>query len=436
MQWLTTHRRLSRLTWWLTAAAFAAPAAAHGTDAGVLAWNWPWWIVASLVLAVFGYVRGLLRMEPAARGHVFGAGRYMAFAAGIATLVVALLSPLDALDDQLFSAHMVQHMLLMLVAPPLLVWGRPATAWLWAFNLPGRRAIGRFWMSAPGVQRGIRGLLAPLSVWLLWSASLWFWHLPGAYGWALGNAWIHTGEHLCFFLTSLALWSLVLAPYGHRQLDYGPCLIFVGTLGMQMGLLGAILTFAPRPVYLAQSHTTMAWGLSLLEDQQLAGLIMWVPAGLVYTGAMSVLFVAWLHDAERKAVTALKAGRRTRGMHAAGALSLLLVLALSGCHDKAATSPWQISGAQPARGPALIEHYGCGACHTVPGVPQANGMVGPPLTHFGRRAYIAGTLHNEPANLRLWLRDPQRVLPGNAMPNTGLTQRDARDIAAYLYTLQ
>lgn len=437
MQRLTVPARRLQLLLALACAARTASAMAHGATIGQLGWNWEGWVLASLAVAVFGYVRGLLRMDAGARARVFGVGRYAAFAAGIGVLFVALISPLDALDDQLFSAHMLQHMLLILVAPPLLVWSRPATAWLWAFELPARRAIGRFWMGAPGVQRGIRFLMRPLAVWVLSSFALWFWHLPGPYDWALGNAWVHAGEHLCFFLTALAFWSLVLAPYGRRQLDYGSSLLFVGTLGMQMGLLGAILTFAARPVYLAHAHTTLAWGLSLLEDQQLAGLIMWVPAGLVYTGTMAVLFVAWLHDAERKAVTAMRAGRRTRALQGVGTLSLLLaVLALSGCHDKAATSPWQISGAQPARGPALIQHYGCGTCHTVPGVAQASGTVGPPLTQFGQRAYIAGMLHNNPDNLMLWLRDPQRVLPGNAMPDTGMTERDARDIAAYLYTLQ
>ncbi len=422
----------------LACAAIAPVAAAHGAEAGQLAWNWEGWVLASLSVAVFGYIRGLLRMEPAARAHVFGIGRYAAFAAGIGVLVVALISPLDALDDQLFSAHMVQHMLLILVAPPLLVWSRPATAWLWAFELPARRVIGRFWMGAPGVQCGIRFLMRPLVVWVLASFALWFWHLPGPFGWALHNEWIHTGEHLSFFLTALAFWSLVLAPYGRRQLDYGPSLLFVGTLGMQMGFIGAILTFATRPLYLTHSHSTLAWGLTLLEDQQLAGLIMWVPAGFVYTAAMAGLFVAWLHDAEHRAVSATKQkSARGRLLQSAGMVSLLMVaLALSGCQDKAATSPWQISGAQPARGPALIQRYGCGACHTVPGVAQARGTVGPPLTQFGRRAYIAGMLHNNPDNLILWLRDPQHVLPGNAMPDTGLTQRDARDIAAYLYTLQ
>lgn len=314
MQGLTKPARWPQRSLALFGALCATPALAHDARFVQLGWNWEGWILASLALAVIGYVRGLLRMEAGARKRVFGVGRYVSFVAGIVVLFVALISPLDALDDQLFSAHMFQHMLLILVAPPLLVWSRPATAWLWAFELEARRAIGRFWIGAPGVQRGIRFLMRPMQVWVLSSFALWFWHLPGPYDWALDNAWVHTGEHLCFFASALTFWSLVLAPYGRRQLDYGASLLFVGTLGMQMGLLGAILTFATRPVYLAHAHSTLAWGLSPLEDQQLAGLIMWVPAGLVYTGTMAALFVAWLHDAERKAVTAMKKGKSVRAL--------------------------------------------------------------------------------------------------------------------------
>lgn len=97
---------------------------------------------------------------------------------------------------------------------------------------------------------------------------------------------------------------------------------------------------------------------------------------------------------------------------------------------------WAVAGGDPQRGPKLITAFGCGGCHTVPGVRGANGNVGPPLTRFGDRTYIAGMLRNTPANLVRWIRDPQAVVPGNAMPNMGVTEAEARDIAAYLYTLR
>lgn len=293
----------------LTYMGTARTAFAQGKEVEPLPWNWEPWVLACLLIAFSGYVYGVLRIRAGARAHVFGIWRYIAFVAGLGVLIVALISPLDTLDDQLFCAHMVQHMLLMLVAPPLIVWGRPATAFLWAFPLSARRAIGRFWMRAPGVQSGIRTLIGPTSVWIFSSFALWFWHLPGPYGWALGNETVHTGEHLCFFLTSLAFWTIVLAPYGRRQLGYGSSLLFVGTLGVQMGLLGAILTFATRPMYGMHASATIAWGLSPLEDQQLAGLIMWIPGDFLYLGVMIAMFVAWLHDAERYAIAAAAAPR-------------------------------------------------------------------------------------------------------------------------------
>jgi cytochrome c2 len=89
-----------------------------------------------------------------------------------------------------------------------------------------------------------------------------------------------------------------------------------------------------------------------------------------------------------------------------------------------------------SRGAALISWYGCGTCHSIPGVPGADALVGPPLDHFAHRGYLAGVLHNTPDNLILWIRNPQKFVPGNAMPALGIDERDARDIAAYLYTIE
>jgi len=433
-----------------TGMAWADPVAVGGDHWSQLGWSFEPWVLASLVLAVTGYVLGLNRMSRNARSRVFGVWRGGAFAAGSATLVIALISPLDALDDQLFSAHMLQHLLLMMVAAPLLVWGRPAIAWLWAFPLSARRAIGRLWMGS-GLHQGIRLLMRPWVVWVLCSVSLWFWHLPGPYGWALASEAVHTLEHLCFFIPALMFWSLVLEPLGRRRLDYGPCILFVATLGVQNGLLGALLTFAGRPLYAAYAQTTVAWGLTPLEDQQLAGIIMWVPASVIHLTTLAALFVAWMHAAERQQTVAALAPRpvgRARVATASRApgmpyavlpcvlvMSLLLSASLVGCQRAEDRPRWQMRDANAANGPALIVRYGCGACHDVPGVDGANGHVGPPLTHFGHRVYIAGVLHNTPDNLIRWLRRPQSVVPGNAMPDMGVTEQDARDIAAYLYTL-
>lgn len=113
----------------------------------------------------------------------------------------------------------------------------------------------------------------------------------------------------------------------------------------------------------------------------------------------------------------------------------LVAAAATACTMAGAARRSEIPDGNPSRGGELIRQVGCGSCHEVPGVAGADGLVGPPLVHFARRRTVAGMLTNTPEHLELWLRDPQRVVPGNAMPDLGLSAQDARDIAAYLYTL-
>jgi cytochrome c1 len=121
---------------------------------------------------------------------------------------------------------------------------------------------------------------------------------------------------------------------------------------------------------------------------------------------------------------------------AASVLALLAALTLAACGREAARSERNDFGGDPDRGLAAIGRTQCGACHVIPGVPDAHGLVGPPLSGFGQRTMIAGLLPNTPDNLVRWIRDPQSVAPGNAMPSSGLTDGEARDVAAYLYTLK
>jgi cytochrome c len=118
-------------------------------------------------------------------------------------------------------------------------------------------------------------------------------------------------------------------------------------------------------------------------------------------------------------------------------LVLLLILGLIplGCNSAEETAR-RLTGGEPDRGPVLIRKYGCSTCHTIPGVPGADGMVGPPLDRIAGRTYLAGRLPNTPENLLRWIREPQSISPGTAMPQMGVTEQDGRDIAAYLYTLK
>ena len=148
--------------------------------------------------------------------------------------------------------------------------------------------------------------------------------------------------------------------------------------------------------------------------------------GIACLAARSVLFVLWLQEAARRGTVRL---RRIAPLVGLGAL-----LVVGGCDETGGAIPITNIG-DPERGAAQIEQIGCGSCHIIPGIAGARGLVGPPLDHMGKRVYIAGLLPNTPANMVTWLRDPQEIVPGNAMPDLGLSEEQARDITAYLYTL-
>jgi PQQ-dependent dehydrogenase (methanol/ethanol family) len=272
--------------------------------------RWSAWHVDPLVLLMLtavgiAYVYGVTAMRLRARQSTAPPLRIAWFAAGIATLAIALLSPLDAIADALFSAHMVQHLLLIVVAAPLLVAARPVVPLFRALPRPIRRVAGRI-ARRPLVAATIRLLTAPAVAWATHSVTLWYWHIPGPYEAALQSAPIHAIEHLTFLITALLFWTPVLAPTRHARLSQPAIIFYTFTMMMQGAFLGAALTFttvAWYPVHAAGAH---AWGLTLLEDQQLAGLIMWVPAGLVYVGAMAWVVVRWL----RAPVPHIAAGAR------------------------------------------------------------------------------------------------------------------------------
>lgn len=219
----------------------------------------------------------------------------ISFWAGWISLVIALLSPLHPLGEVLFSAHMVQHEVLMLISAPLLVLSRPLVTFLWAIPISWRKKLGRWSKEQPVA--GVWGFLTdPLAAWMLHALAIWTWHIPYLFQLTLRSDLAHTAQHLSFFFSGLLFWWAVLYSGGAKA--YGAAFLYVFTTAIHTGILGALLTFAPRIWYPAYSHTTQAWGLSPLEDQQIGGLIMWVPASLVYLGVGLVLCAAWLKESD------------------------------------------------------------------------------------------------------------------------------------------
>jgi putative membrane protein len=262
-------------------------------------WSWDPFVLFGLVLSAEMYVSGIRRLWKRA-GADRGVRRWEAgcFAAGWLFLVVALVSPLDALGGILFSAHMAQHEVLMLVAAPLLVLGRPLAVFLWALPPDTRERIGR-WTQAPAVAASWRAVTGPLTVWVIHGVAVWIWHLPALFQATLGSDSVHALQHLSFFGSAVLFWwALIHGRYG--RMGYGAAVLYVWATGVHSGVLGALLTFAPSLWYPLYGERTAAWGLSALEDQQLAGLIMWVPAGVVFILLGLGLFAAWLGEAERR----------------------------------------------------------------------------------------------------------------------------------------
>jgi putative membrane protein len=221
-----------------------------------------------------------------------------AFVVGWSSLVIALVSPLDVLSDILFSAHMTQHELLMVIAAPLMVLGRPLIVMLWAFRAGERQRLTG-WTRTPAVVRIWHGATGPVTVWVLHALALWVWHVPVLYEAAVRNDAVHIVQHLSFFGTAaLFWWAIVHGRYG--RIGYGVAVLFVFTTALHSGALGALFTFGSQVMYPLYADRTSAFGVSPLDDQQLAGLIMWIPFSLTFLIVGLALFAAWLGESDRR----------------------------------------------------------------------------------------------------------------------------------------
>ncbi|MEO8628173.1 MAG: cytochrome c oxidase assembly protein [Betaproteobacteria bacterium] len=262
------------------------------------AWSGEVWLWILLGASGSLYFAGVTRLwRESTRGAGISRWQVSAFWLGWSSLVFALLSPLDLLGGALFSAHMVQHEVLMLLAAPLLILGRPLGPFIWALPTRWRRPAATF-CSVTGLQATVRVLSIPLLAWIVHAAALWIWHVPALFQAALRSEAIHTAQHLSFFISALLFWwALLRARAG--GLHYGTAVIYVFTTGVHSALLGALLTFAATAWYPAYRDTAPLWGLTPLEDQQIGGLIMWVPGGFVYLVAALALLGMWMTGGER-----------------------------------------------------------------------------------------------------------------------------------------
>jgi putative membrane protein len=237
-----------------------------------------WYALALIAIAIL-YIGGLLRLwRRAGIGHGAPAHAGVLFALGWIALSVTVLTPLHDIGRVVFSLHMVEHEILMVVAAPLLVLARPSPIFLWAVG----RTMSR-WIHAavtlPPVRSAWTFASRPLLATAIHALALWLWHLPGPFQSAVSGEGWHALQHASFLLSALLFWNAALSPRPAKALASSMALFVTS---VHSSILGALLAFSPRLWYPSAVDPYPVCGLTRWEDQQLAGLVMWVPTGLIY----------------------------------------------------------------------------------------------------------------------------------------------------------
>jgi cytochrome c oxidase assembly factor CtaG len=261
-------------------------------------WTLEPWLITVLMITSVIYGRGWWWLHHR-RPQRFGIWELLAFQAGLLALFLALASPLDALAELLLQVHMIQHLMLMMVVPPLLWLGAPVLPLLHGLPQPVVKcAVGPV-LASPPLQRFGHSLTHPLVCWFAFAVSTIVWHVPNFYELALRSAGWHEIQHLCFLGTGLLFWWPVIQPWPSQSHWPRWTMIFYLLLAdLQNTALSAVLMFSERILYPTYATVPRLWNLSVLDDQAAAGVLMWVPGSVIFLVPLGVLVVRFL-DAPR-----------------------------------------------------------------------------------------------------------------------------------------
>ena len=283
--------------------ALPGAALAHGGDVPapsfpglLLEWRFEPMVLALAALAAIGWLVLRRRVQRAHPGHPPNGWRDAAFLGGLATLVIALTSPIEAYEGQLFSVHMLQHMLIQLVAAPLLLLGAPATLALRAASPSVRTPLTAILHS-----RAVAILSFPLLAWILFAAVNWGWHFSTLYDQALENRWLHDLQHVTFLGAALLFWWPVVGADPARWRLPHPVRLFYLFLAMpQNSFLGIALMSAPPSLYPHYLGNARDWGPTPAVDQGIGGMLMWVGGDVAFLLAMGLVVAAWVRAEDRR----------------------------------------------------------------------------------------------------------------------------------------
>jgi cytochrome c oxidase assembly factor CtaG len=266
----------------------------------LLSWSFEPGVIFGLLLAAGLYARGWRRLRRRGRGGRFlQPWRAWCFGGGLAAVAIALLSPTATFSSLFMFMHMIQHLLLVMIAAPLIWLGAPLLPTLWAFPRTARRRLGRLLHHRHPVHRFFHFLTRPSVALPILVLVMLFWHWPPMYDAAQGRTLIHDLEHASFFIAALLFyWPVIYPTGGRRRLGYGAAILYLFPAKITGFVIGAALSMAQRPFYQTYIEAPRLWGISALGDQQLAGLIMWVVGGLLYIVPLLILVVKMIQEDE------------------------------------------------------------------------------------------------------------------------------------------
>jgi putative membrane protein len=268
----------------------------------LLSWAWRPEIILTLSLAAGVRLAGRWRLKRRGSSQLVKPWRTVSYLAGLAVLWIALMSPIDVLSSQFFFMHMIQHLLLVMIAPPLLLISDPMPIMLWGLPSNLRLEIGR-WLRPGSRFRGtVRSLTTPGLVWLYFVAVLVGWHDPRLYNLALESELVHDLEHLTFLGTAVLFWWHIVgsAPHIHRRLSQGMRIGYALSVVPPTALTGIAIAFASQPIYEYYTTVPRLGTMTVLQDQMLSGVIMWIPGSMMYIVAALVLIANVVRTEENK----------------------------------------------------------------------------------------------------------------------------------------